>query len=491
MNPIRILLVEDNPGDALLVEEILKETSGFSPSLTGTHIIEIASTLASGLDLLAHSEFDLVMLDLGLPDSQGLETLSMILTEHEDVPVIVLTSQQQEDMGINAVKMGAQDYLFKGHVEPYQMVSSIRYAIERSNLERQLRESEGRYRSLINDVLDTSDVGIFILDAGFRIVWVNQAAERFFGLRREDVIGMDNRVLLERQLCHLFDDTGAFYDRVNALYANNSSIESFECHMLGGENRDERWLLHWSQPIATGLYKGGRIEHYTDITAQKNVERALLIANRKLNLLSSVTRHDILNNVTALSLGGNRLLDRIVDPGDREYLSHMITEIQNIEQQIEFTRIYHDIGVKKPEWHCVESVAKAAFPLALKKHVSLRINTGNLEIFADSMLQRVLYNLFQNAFVHGKHVTEIRISSHLDGGQCTISVEDNGIGIVDDLKDVVFQHGFGSNTGFGLFLIKEILGITGISIQETGVAGRGARFEMTITCGMWRIDGEK
>jgi PAS domain S-box-containing protein len=146
---------------------------------------------------------------------------------------------------------------------------------ERKERERALRESEERYRSLTDDVLDTSDVGTFILDSEFKIVWVNEAVEEYFDLDREAILGRHKRAVIDEHIAGLFEEPQAFADRVTAAHDDNSYTEEFECHIVGDETHDERWLEHWSQPIQSGLYAGGRIEHYTDITQQKLREREL------------------------------------------------------------------------------------------------------------------------------------------------------------------------------------------------------------------------
>jgi PAS domain S-box-containing protein len=153
---------------------------------------------------------------------------------------------------------------------------------ERKQAQEALRESEERYRSLINDVLDSSAVGIFILDSGFRIVWVNQALERYFGLRRDEIIGKDKRQLIRERIKNTFEDPESFAENVLATYDDNTYIENFECHVLPDGEREERWLEHWSQPIRSGLHAGGRIEHYTDITERVRAEEALEESNRQL-----------------------------------------------------------------------------------------------------------------------------------------------------------------------------------------------------------------
>jgi two-component system NtrC family sensor kinase len=138
-----------------------------------------------------------------------------------------------------------------------------------------LRESEERHRSLIEDVLGRTQVGVFILDSDFRIVWVNQALEEYFGLRREEVIGLDKKQLIRERIKHVFEDPEHFATAVLATYDNNTYVERFECHVLPHDERQERWLEHRSQPIGSGLYAGGRVELYYDITELKRAQRVL------------------------------------------------------------------------------------------------------------------------------------------------------------------------------------------------------------------------
>ncbi len=143
---------------------------------------------------------------------------------------------------------------------------------ERKKIEQTLQDSEERYRSLINDVLDTSNVGVFILDKEFRVVWINRTLESYFGMKRDGIIMKDKRRLIKGNIHHIFEDGDKFKERVIKTYDDNTYVENFVCHILPGDGREERWLEHWSQPIVSGLYAGGRVEQYTDITKRKKVE---------------------------------------------------------------------------------------------------------------------------------------------------------------------------------------------------------------------------
>ncbi len=151
-----------------------------------------------------------------------------------------------------------------------------------------LRESEQRYRSLIDDVVDNAEIGVFILDSDFRVTWVNRTLERYFGLQREDVVGKDKRQLIREQIKYTFEDPETFAKTVLATYDNNTYTENFECHALSGDEREERWLEHWSHPIQSGRYTGGRVELYYDITERKRAEKALHRRTAQLEALHEV-----------------------------------------------------------------------------------------------------------------------------------------------------------------------------------------------------------
>ena len=171
----------------------------------------------------------------------------------------------------------------------YATMASGADITERKKAEEELRESELRYRSVTDDVLDTSSVGIFILDSDFQVVWVNHALERYFGLRRKEVIGKDKRQLIRERIKDIFEDPVYFAEKVVATYDNNTYIEHFECHTVPGRELEERWLEHWSQPIISGLYAGGRVEHYSDITERKQTEVELQERMNELETFYRVT----------------------------------------------------------------------------------------------------------------------------------------------------------------------------------------------------------
>ncbi len=152
---------------------------------------------------------------------------------------------------------------------------------ERVQVQGALRESEEKYRSILEDVVDSSDVGLFILDSEFRVVWINRALELYLGVKRNEVVGKDKRTLVQERIKHGFDDPEAFGERVLATYDDNTYTERFECRVKPDGEREGRWVEHQSRPIRRGLFAGGRIELYYDISKIKRAEKALRDSEEK------------------------------------------------------------------------------------------------------------------------------------------------------------------------------------------------------------------
>ena len=272
----KVLLVEDDALDRRVVERLLARCPR-----DVEFAVESVDTLSATVARLGCEEYDVVLLDLNLPDSAGVDTVHKI-SKVTAAPIVVLTRQDDEETGILAIRNGATDYLLKDKSLENLLTRTILYALERRKVENELRENEERYRSLTEDVLDTSAVGIIILDHDFRIVWINKALECYFGLHRGEVIGKDKRQLIGERIKYAFEEPEVFANRVLATYDNNNYVEDFSCHTLPDGNREERWLRHWSQPIHSGLYAGGRIEHYYDVTRHEKQKRLIFDTNRRL-----------------------------------------------------------------------------------------------------------------------------------------------------------------------------------------------------------------
>jgi len=173
---ITILIIEDNPGDVRLIKEALAEGNG------GAYNLKYADSLSDGLKKISEEDFDIVLLDLGLPDSTGLETITSFSEKNKDIPLIILTVTADLDVAKRALGIGAQDYLVKAQFDGASLSRSIRYAIERKKNEVELRKSESKYRSLFEDSID----GIYITTRRGKYVDVNTALVKMLGYKSKD-----------------------------------------------------------------------------------------------------------------------------------------------------------------------------------------------------------------------------------------------------------------------------------------------------------------
>lgn len=218
-----------------------------------------------------------------------------------------------------------------------------------------------------------------------------------------------------------------------------------------------------------------------DITDMKRSEIHLQQVNKKLSILGSFTRHDVLNQVTAAQ-GYLELLEMTseLDQKQTDYLNKVLTSIVNIADYMRFNRTYQELGSKAPAWQdVVQSIMDAHSHWTQLK---MRIDPAlvGMQLYADPLVNKVFYNLMDNAIRHGGDISGIEVNLEKGDDFYSIIWEDNGVGIPEDMKERIFAQGVGKNTGLGLFLVREILAITNISIIEDGVPGEGARFRIDI-----------
>ncbi|HEX3001428.1 MAG TPA: PAS domain S-box protein [Methanoregula sp.] len=340
--------------------------------------------------------------------------------------------------------------------------------IERSRMEQTLRESEEKFRNLVESSLD----GILIIDGEGNLLFANRALRGLFtrdgdgtsgpeeGRNVRDFVAPEAWDALKQDLSNLRDGRDRYPVHYPAITTAGKRI------WIEGIGRQ---IVFRNTPAI--------LVSIRDITARKQMEETLLKTNKQLSLLSSITRHDVLNKI-AIIQGHLALARRQGATPDYPALIEKIAPlITVIRQQVEFTRVYQNLGTKEPEW---QSADKFLASVSVPKSVRLKCDLKDLEIYSDMMLEKVFHNLIENSLRHGERVTEIHLASHPDDRGLTITCEDNGIGIPEAEKEKIFERGYGKNTGLGLFLVREILAITGMTIRETGVEGVGARFEIHV-----------
>lgn len=367
-----------------------------------------------------------------------------------------------------------EDQDFAGALADYTAI--VLEQARRHLLEKDLKKSEEKYRA----VVDRANDGIAIIQSG-SITFANPKAAEIFGYAPKSLTGT------------MFLELVAPSDRplVKDRYQRRKNGEDVPSVY------DITMLNKAGQPIAVELNAGiisfeGRpadLIFIRDISERKRSEQAIRLANQKLNLLSSVTRHDILNKLTIV-IG---YLELAKMTHDREKLEDFIRKIdailQVMEEQIQFTHDYQDMGVKEPEWQDTARIFDLAASQLDFGTIKVENRLSGLSIYADPLLTKVFYNILDNALRYGGKVTEISARYRQSDGRVIVEIEDNGMGISSKNKSRIFEKGFGHHTGLGLFLVKEILSLTNIEIMETGFPEKGALFEIHVPAGKYRIAG--
>lgn len=422
--------------------------------------------------------------------ARGTSILSLIVpSQHamfKERTHALLDQQPGQPREYTAVKTGGQTFPIIAYASSLTKdgeITGLRgVAIDISGwkmLEDGIRESEAKFRSLVENASDI----IFSLDPQGRFTYVSPQWEETLGYDPGGIIGTPATAVVHP--ADLPRNIAAFRQAMSA----GTKVHALEYRV---KHQDGTWRWH-SQNAAPVRNAAGAVVAYQgichDITERKRAEEALRQANRKLNLLSGITRHDITNQLTMLG-GYVRLLERKLP--DAAYAGDF-ARIRAISGQIatliQFTREYEEIGVHAPAWQDARALADAACQAAGSGTVACANDLPEgLMIFADPLIAKVFSNLVDNALRHGKTISRLRFFCPDADSNRVIVCEDDGVGVAAEIKERIFEPGFGKNTGFGLALTREILDITGIAIRETGTPGTGARFEIAVPAGQFRME---
>ncbi len=327
--------------------------------------------------------------------------------------------------------------------------------------------------------MDMSPMIKFIKDRSGRYVYVNKRLEDAFGRPASDWLGKTDADIFPSDVVRRFQES----DRTVLETGQHTSVHEVVPQPDGPHEYFTHKFLVPSMTGEEDMIAGIVV----DLTEEKRYERALKTANDKLNLLGSMTRHDMMNQLAVLSGWLDAVREGETDPTRLKRLDGMKKASAAIQDLLVFTSEYQDLGAKQPLWVSLEQAAADAMVGLQLDGVRMESDVRDTEVYADPMLERVFRNLMDNSLRHGKKVTRVRLSSlrEEDGGLMLV-YEDDGVGVPEDVKERIFDRGFGAHTGLGLFLARQVLSLTGITIKETGTPGEGARFEMLVPEGSHR-----
>jgi PAS domain S-box-containing protein len=349
---------------------------------------------------------------------------------------------------------------------------------DRRRAESALRAGEERYRALAEDM--PLFFCTFLPDG--TLTYVNTALGAMTGQPPEALLG---RPFFE--MISLEDEKV-----VRAALAGLTPERPVETHEQ--TDRAPDGTQRWQQWTNRATYDAdGRIVRFQavglDITDLRGAEAALRRANRALTLLSGITRHDIDNQLAVLR--GFLSLARAEEgsPAVAAFLERSMAAGERIATLIRFTGAWDGMGARPPAWLDARAVVEDA-ALEVDPGVVAVVNDlpADLRVWADAICTRVAAGLIENALRHGVSATTVRFSAEETGdGGLLIVCEDDGVGVPADAKERIFERGYGANSGLGLFLAREALGLTGIAITETGTPGAGGRFEILVQAGSWKF----
>ncbi|WP_211530917.1 PAS domain S-box protein [Methanocalculus chunghsingensis] len=375
-------------------------------------------------------------------------------------------------------------YLSSTYLDPDNRSAGVTFTAiditKRKRAEDELKKSEKKFRTLF----ETMTTGVFYQRSDGTLVDVNPAALKMFGLTRSQFMGrkaMDPRWKIisengETLPPHKFPSM--------IPIATGKPVKNIIVGVYNPHVQD----ITWMSVDATPQFRNGDGRPFqvfvtmSEITEQKLATEALNNANKKLQILSSITRHDILNHIMILQAYLDLARADITSPEQTRYLGEVEKASNAIQQQIEFTRLYEELGVKRPAWLSISRIIKSIDD----GRIPIQHDACRYQILADPMLEKVFANLLENTIWHGEGATHVEIHCMERDGNLYILWQDDGPGVPDEQKERIFERGVGRRTGFGLFLTREILSITGITIAETGVYGEGARFCITVPKGGWQ-----
>jgi PAS domain S-box-containing protein len=456
---LRTLIVEDNRTDRILLESM------FASSFPGEFETKNSDTLAGALSLLEHGGFDIILLDLNLPDSNNIETLFEVDKKCPSVPIIVVTSANDEKLGISALRSGAQDYIVKGQFDAKLLYKSMQYAIERKKNETEIRmmyeklkmaqESLERNERKFRSLFESSRDGIFFTGTTGNIFDINEAGAHLLGGHKDG--------LLENNMGNFFLGRATFKNMLQKLN-KTGYIKNHELKLCRADRSEISCLLSAScQRDETGKSIAYQII-VRDISRIKKMQEELLRSEKlaMMGTMAASVAHELRNPIGAMRLAVDNMARRYKE---KEY-DKLSSHIQNIAKKVdESNKIINDIlsytKLSTPtrseiDLHMImdESLSMALYKYPAKK-ITVTKNYGELpSVMADPVqIGEVFNNVVNNAYESMENTGRLTVdtSAVLHHKKVRISVTDTGYGMTEDTVKNMMKPFFSTKAkGIGL-----------------------------------------
>ncbi len=486
LKPIKTLLIEDDQSSADLISEFLRQNH------CRASVCHVGS-IKESVDCLKNETFDVILLDLTLPDSEGMNTLDSITRVNTVLPIVILTGLNDESLAVEMIKKGAQDYLVKGQFNSSLLMRVIQYAIERKIIEQALRISEQEWRKTFNAISDR----IFIQDEDFRIVKMNKAFAQTMKLNPEDIFG---------KKCHeVLHGSDQPIPQCPCVKTRCDGIS--HCEEILDTETGQSFQVTTSPIIENSLYKGA-VHIARDITSQKKTDEELkdiqaqLLQLEKMAVLGQMSAgitHEIKNPLSTILLSIDCIKTKMggKDPIQIKELLNLLEESAQrinkvINELLSFVRT-PNIKVQRVNLHrAIDTAISLLDNKARHKNVICEkyYSKEDIEINADKLLiEQVFYNLLSNAVDAMEPGGRIKLRTEcpgMSGGEMVdVEISDTGCGMTDEEIVKIFEPFFttkdyGKGTGLGLSIVKMVVEKHKGSINVVSQKGSGTSFTVSL-----------